>query len=61
MMKVLKRRALEAMPFDKTFEVDGRQVSCHATGFEVMFDDDDVPGWWNEFYNPETDDMEYGR
>ena len=55
------RRELENMPFDKSFTVDGNEQLCHATGFEVCWDNPDNPAdWWEEFvdYNGE---FHYGR
>lgn len=57
------RRPLDYMPCDKTFEIDdnGRQETCHATGYEVCFGDPDTLGnWWNE-YERSNGEMLYGR
>lgn len=43
------KRLLPMMPYDKAFDVDGREELCHATGYE-MFDGD---VWWNEYIDSE--------
>lgn len=39
------REELEVMPFDKVFDVNGSEELCHATGYEVFYDNE----WWNEY------------
>lgn len=56
-------RKLETMPYDHTFNVDGNEELCHATGREVCFagDDPGIPGnWWNE-YKDRNGCLHYGR
>lgn len=60
-----ERRSLDHMPFDKRFEVDsqGHTELCHATGYEVCFEDDDpmdAANWWNEYEDHEGN-VYYGR
>ena len=55
-MYISKQRELEKMPYDKVFYVDGQQVLCHATGYEVLIDGE----WWNEYVDPD-DQLHYGR
>ena len=45
------RRELDTMPFDKRFDTPNGDHLCHATGDEVLFDDD--PVWWNEYIDSE--------
>ena len=56
-------RELAEMPFDKVFtDIDGRQINCHATGYEVCLGNPEEPGdWWNEYVDPDTDNVYYGR
>lgn len=56
-MSELKYRQLQQMPFDKAFEVDGREELCHATGMEIQ---DEHGEWWNE-YTDSTGNFHYGR
>ena len=58
MSKIIKRRKLESMPFDKVFMIDGLDQSCHPTGDEVLFDWDDT--WWDEYMDSEGE-YHYGR
>ncbi len=55
------RRKLDVMPFDKTFDVDGNQESCHATGWEVCEGDPDNPADWWEEYEDSNGDIHLGR
>ena len=50
------RRALEYMPFDKTFYVDGQPQLCHASGDEVFLDGE----WWTVYLDDEGEEH-YGR
>lgn len=51
------RRELDSMPCDHRFWVsEDVEESCHATGYEVVFDDE----WWNEYIDSEGD-FHYGR
>lgn len=52
---VIKRK-LAVMPYDKTFEVNGRLESCHATGFEML----QGGIWWNEYIDSNAD-LHYGN
>lgn len=53
----IKRRKLKRMPYDKRFRIDdGNEKLCHATGYEVLFDDDE---WWNE-YEDDEGKLHYG-
>ena len=53
-----KRRKLETMPFDMTFETEGgNRESCHCTGWEVC---DERGDWWNE-YRDSKGNLYYGR
>lgn len=55
-MKEYTTRELNNMPFDKVFEVDGKNEMCHATGNEVY-----ISGrWWNE-YSDSNGDLHYGQ
>jgi len=61
----IMKRKLNAMPFDKRFEIDGNEELCHATGFEVCFGDvlgdvEDPADWWNEYIDS-NGDFHYGR
>lgn len=61
--KVIERAELEEMPYDKTFEVEGedgiiRMESCHATGYEVILENDNT--WWNEYVDS-NGEIHYGR
>lgn len=47
-MKKVKR-LLPMMPYDKAFDVDGREELCHATGYEMF----DGGVWWNEYIDSE--------
>lgn len=49
-------RVLETMPFDHTFEVNGSEELCHATGREMF-----LSGvWWNEYIDS-NGDLHYGN
>lgn len=50
------QRELAVMPFDKTFDADGNEELCHATGMEVLIDGQ----WWNEYVDS-NDELHYGR
>ena len=50
------RRRCEKMPFDHVFWVDGREELCHATGWQVLFEDGI---WWNEYIDS-TGEYQYG-
>jgi hypothetical protein len=39
------------MPYDKVFDVNGNQESCHGTGYEVITDTDEY--WWDEYIDSE--------
>lgn len=52
----MRRQLLDEMPFDKVFDVDGREELCHATGDEVLIDGT----WWNEYVDS-TGEYQYGR
>ena len=56
------RRELEEMPFDMRFEMeDGTTELCHATGYEVNFEDpNDRSEWWNEYVSKDGEYF-YGR
>ena len=55
------RKKLNIIPFDKNFEVNGNEELCHATGFEVCFEDGEDPAdWWNEYIDS-NGDFHYGR
>lgn len=57
-----ERRKLDAMPFDKGFEIDGSWTICHATGYEVCEGNPDDPAdWWNEYVSPDGSELLYGR
>ena len=58
MMNEIDRRELETMPFDKRFDTSNGEELCHATGDEVLFDDDLV--WWNEYIDSEGN-LYYGN
>ena len=58
MMNEIERRELETMPFDKRFDTPNGEELCHATGDEVLFDDDLV--WWNEYIDSEGN-LYYGN
>lgn len=46
----MEKRKLAEMPFDKAFYAEnGNEELCHATGFEVHFDDEPEYRWWNEY------------
>lgn len=67
-MLVISRRIEDekgnyVIPFDKTFEDrDGRQITCHATGYEVCWENPHKPeNWWNEYISTEEDEYYYGR
>lgn len=63
MLNITEIRALDEMPFDKAFEnSNGNEVLCHATGYEVCMGNPLVlADWWNEYVDPETDELYYGR
>ena len=48
---IIRRRCLYKMPFDKH--------GNHATGYEVLFKDDDI--WWLEYEDSETGEYFYGN
>lgn len=51
------RRELKEMPFDMLFNGE----LCHATGYEVCFDNPDNPeDWWYEFIDSDGN-LYYGR
>lgn len=56
------RRLIEgSMPFDKAFSVNGNEMLCHCTGYEVNWDDPDNPSdWWNEYCDI-NGNVHYGR
>ena len=56
MEKEFDTRTAEVMPFDHTFEVNGREELCHATGMEMFIDGT----WWNE-YMDSNGDLHYGN
>lgn len=53
-MKVIKRRTLSYIPFDREFCGE----MCHSTGEEVLFEGDAV--WWCEFVDSEGN-LYYGN
>ncbi|MGN0163416.1 MAG: hypothetical protein ACI4EA_07545 [Candidatus Ornithomonoglobus sp.] len=57
------RRKLEKMPFDKAFWIEGYGSQlCHATGYEACLGDPANPAdWWNEYEDPYSGEMLYGR
>ena len=55
---ILERIELESMPFDMTFETENGKETCHATGYEVVFDGDDTT--WIEYIDS-CGDLHYGR
>ena len=61
MKKKEMKRKLDVMPFDKTFDVDGNQESCQATGWEVCEGDPDNPADWWEEYEDSNGDIHLGR
>jgi hypothetical protein len=53
------RKELDYMPFDKSFNNE----LCHATGYEVCFNNhnpNDIANWWNEYEDSEGN-LYYGR
>ena len=50
------KRQLPIIPPDKTFEVNGNEELCHATGYEILENGE----WWNE-YEDSTGEYRYGR
>lgn len=62
-MIVIRRRIDGGMPFDKVFEDwDGYRINTHATGYEVCWENPNEPGnWWNEYEDPQTGSLYYGR
>lgn len=52
----MERRELREMPFDKVFQTENGQESCHATGYEVW----DGEIWWNE-YEDSQNNLHYGN
>lgn len=52
----MKRRELKTMPFDKVFQTENGQESCHATGYAIF----DGTDWWNE-YEDDNGNLYYGR
>lgn len=61
----ITRRELDEMPFDKVFETkNGNEEFCHATGWEVNFEDPAAPDFWQWWYNEYKDsegNLYYGR
>lgn len=64
MKKETSRLELETMPYDKKFDTGNGEELCHATGFEVQFDNETTPlgdpCYWNEYMDSEGD-LHYGR
>lgn len=56
MEKEFDTRTAEVMPFDHTFEVNGREELCHATGMEMFLNG----VWWNEYIDSEGN-LHYGN
>ena len=55
------RRELENMPFDKAFDTENGNESCHVTGYEVCLGNPDDPSdWWEEFEDC-NGNLHYGR
>lgn len=55
MGKILERRELDEIPFDKRFDNE----LCHATGYEVRLAWD-TDNWWNEYVDRDGN-LHYGR
>lgn len=49
--EIIERRELDEMPFDHEFTTEYGKEFCHATGYEVLFEND--PIWWNEYIDSE--------
>lgn len=55
-MKEFETRETATMPFDHTFEVNGREELCHATSMEMFLNG----VWWNEYIDSEGN-LHYGN
>ena len=52
---IIRRFCLENMPYDKHSD----RKSYHATGYEVLFDGDNI--WYTEYKDYETGEYIYGN
>lgn len=46
--RIIFKRELENMPYDRHFSTEIGTMSVHATGYEVLIDGE----WWDEYLDP---------